>query len=53
MRNRVRTPSASTWRPRTARQAGSSVIDSTAASVTEMITAYVSDLTKPCGNKRG
>ena len=28
------------------------MIDSIAASVTEMITAYVSDFTKPCGNKK-
>ncbi len=51
MRNRVRTPSASTCLPSIDRIAGSSVIDRIAASETEMITAYVSDFTKPCGSR--
>ena len=49
-RRNVYTPRESTFGPSSARKAGSTVIDRIAASMTEAIMAYVSDLRKPCGN---
>ncbi len=48
-RSRVRTPRASTLVPRMPSTAGSTLIDSNAASSTDAMTAYVMDFRKPSG----